>query len=441
MLGRSARVAVSLMVAATAMSGLLVGPAPQHARAALTAIGVADSLTMKHDRTAVVPAPGVLGNDLNLLGGATAILVSGVSHGSLTLRSDGGYTYTPSAGYVGTDSFRYHPSGLLYTSATVTITITNATPVARPDAYSGMAGTTLVVAAPGVLANDTDADGDALVTEQVGGITGSLDLHPNGGFSYTPGGGFSGTATFNYRVWDGVVWSGTTTVTLTIVAPTPSPTPTPSQSPTPSPSPTPRPTASPTPRPSASPTPSPSLPIPSLPIPSLPLPTIPLPTPSPSLPPLPLPTPSPTPVPWPTVPLPSIGLPGSPSPSPSGDPGASSSMQPSPSQDPSGTASPAASDAGGGGGTTPGSGSGPSGPSVGSDAAPRQVSLRGPETGVGLETLGVLSGLDTWIVPAAVIAGPGLIVLLWIALQAAGALAWIPATRRLRDGDVSRGRR
>jgi hypothetical protein len=69
------------------------------------------------------------------------------------------------------------------------------------------------------------------------------------------------------------------------------------------------------------------------------------------------------------------------------------------------------------------------------------VRLQTPEAGIGLDTVGVLTGLDTWIVPAAVIAGPGLLVLLWIALQAAGALAWIPATRRLRDGEVSRARR
>jgi len=69
------------------------------------------------------------------------------------------------------------------------------------------------------------------------------------------------------------------------------------------------------------------------------------------------------------------------------------------------------------------------------------VRLQAPETRIGLETLGVLTGLDTWIVPAAVIAGPGLIVLLWVVLQAVGAMAWIPATRRLRDGDVSTARR
>ncbi|HEX7197485.1 MAG TPA: Ig-like domain-containing protein, partial [Candidatus Limnocylindria bacterium] len=240
---------ITVVIATMAASGLLVGPRPQPANAGLVATGVNDRHTVKHDRVLTVPAPGVLGNDLNLLGATTAILVSGVSHGTLALRSDGGFTYTPAARYVGTDSFRYRPSGLLSTAATVTITVTNTAPVARPDAYAMVARTTLVIAAPGVLGNDSDADGDTLTVEMVGGgISGSLDLDPNGGFRYTPGGGASGTVTFSYRVWDGIVWSSSTTVSITITAaPTPTPAPTPRSTPAPtaSPTPTPRPTATP----------------------------------------------------------------------------------------------------------------------------------------------------------------------------------------------------
>ncbi|MCC2669019.1 MAG: hypothetical protein K0Q72_1490, partial [Armatimonadetes bacterium] len=55
-----------------------------------------------------VAAPGVLGNDVEYEGEAlTAVLASGVSHGSLTLNPDGSFTYTPTAGYAGTDSFTY----------------------------------------------------------------------------------------------------------------------------------------------------------------------------------------------------------------------------------------------------------------------------------------------------------------------------------------------
>jgi len=418
---RFARVtAAAVVLATTAMSGMLIGTTPQPVRA-LVALAVNDSLTMKHDRTAVVPAPGVMANDVVLLGG-TVQLVSGVSHGTVSLQSNGGYTYTPASGYVGGDSFRYRLSGLVPTTATVTITITNAAPVAKPDAYS-FAGSTLVVAAPGVLANDTDADGDTLVTDQVGGITGSLDLNANGGFQYTPGGGFSGSATFSYRVWDGVAWSGTTTVTLT--GPSPTATPVPTSVPTPVPTPSPTPTPAPIP---SIPLPIPSLPVPSLPVPSLPIPSLPIPS---------SPVASPNPSPVPSIPLP-IGDTPLPTPSPSGGstggPPGSESSQP-----PTGTAGPGTAGAGGGS-TTPGSGAQP--PQGAGGAASRPgVNVTTPPLDAGVGTFGVFAGLEIWAVPAAVMGGPGLLVLLWIALQAAGATAWVPAARRLRDDDRRHRRR
>jgi hypothetical protein len=54
---------------------------------------------------------------------------------------------------------------------------------------------------------------------------------------------------------------------------------------------------------------------------------------------------------------------------------------------------------------------------------------------VGGAGLTVLDGFDTWSVPAAVVGVPGLLVVLWVALQTVGALAWIPAVRRLRGED------
>src|SRR5687768_1090851 len=107
--------AVAASILASGASGwLLGGPlGPQPARGALVATGVADQLTVRHDRDLVGAAPGVLGNDLNLLGGTTASLVSDVTHGELVLLSNGGYSYQPDPGFVGTDSFRYRPSGLL----------------------------------------------------------------------------------------------------------------------------------------------------------------------------------------------------------------------------------------------------------------------------------------------------------------------------------------
>ena len=53
-------------------------------------------------------------------------------------------------------------------------------------------------------------------------------------------------------------------------------------------------------------------------------------------------------------------------------------------------------------------------------------------------TLTMLNGFDTWSVPAAVVGVPGLLVVLWVALQTVGALAWIPAVRRMRGHERGR---
>jgi hypothetical protein len=368
------------------------------ARGAVVAAAVADNLTVEHDRTLTSGPPGVLGNDLNLLGGATAVLVSDVTNGELDLRANGGYTYVPDPGFVGTDSFRYKPSGLLSTAADVTIAVTNSAPVAKADAYVVQGGKTHVVPAPGVLANDADADGDSLSAEllDASGVSGSIDLESNGRLVYSPGGGFSGSVTITYRVWDGIAWSASATITLTRAASSPTPTPTPS--------PTPRPTA----------TPRPSLPLPSLPLPSLPLPSLPLP-----VLPTPDPTPRPTPAPQPDEPSPSSRPDQAPS---SASPPATSSQAPSQTGGGSGGAS------GGAGGTVPGT------------VQEGGLQLVAMGEGVGLDIGGVelVGTLDTWLVPATTIGGTGLLVLLFVALQAAGTVAWLPAVRRLRGEERKR---
>lgn len=62
------------------------------------------------------------------------------------------------------------------------------------------------------------------------------------------------------------------------------------------------------------------------------------------------------------------------------------------------------------------------------------------DLGVGLDVLALLDGPFVWIVPGAAVGVPGLLVLVFVALQAMGAMAWIPAVRRL-GGDDRRRRR
>ena len=92
-------------------------------------------------------------------------------------------------------------------------------PAATGNSYSMAAGATLTVAAPGVLGNDSDADGNALSASLVSGTaSGSLGLNADGSFSYTPNAGFSGSDSFSYRAFDGTHYSNIATVSITVNA-------------------------------------------------------------------------------------------------------------------------------------------------------------------------------------------------------------------------------
>jgi VCBS repeat-containing protein len=201
-----------------------------------------DQYSVISGNTLDVAAPGVLANDSDPQGDPlSAAVVSGPANGTLTLNADGSLSYTPNAGFTGTDSFSYQASDgtNLSNEATVMIDVQAATPVVRNvvgvnDRYTLEQDTTLSITAPGVLANDTDGDGDPLTAVLFSGVQhGSLTLNTDGSFEYTPEAGFVGTDSFVYRATDGANFSLLTAVTLRVTAAAPEPAPIPDPSPNP----------------------------------------------------------------------------------------------------------------------------------------------------------------------------------------------------------------
>lgn len=94
----------------------------------------------------------------------------------------------------------------------------NMPPVGVDDTYAANAGTTLSMAAPGVLDNDSDADpGSTRAAELLSApANGTVDLEAGGSFSYTPNEGFAGADSFTYRVYDGLAYSGPVRVNITV---------------------------------------------------------------------------------------------------------------------------------------------------------------------------------------------------------------------------------
>ncbi len=97
-----------------------------------------ESVAVERNSQRVVAAPGVLENDTDMNSDVlSAVLVSGPSHGTLDLDSNGGFTYTPEEDFLGTDSFTYRASDGLLTSDIVTVPIT----VMLPKGIFRVAGT------------------------------------------------------------------------------------------------------------------------------------------------------------------------------------------------------------------------------------------------------------------------------------------------------------
>jgi len=183
-------------------------------------VAVADAYTILEDAVLTVAAPGVLGNDIDY-DVLTAILVSGPANGSLTLNADGSFVYMPDLNWHGTDTFTYKANDGMADSnvATVTITVTpvNDAPVAVDDHYTVAEKDTLTVAAPGVLANDIDVDGDILTAILVDTVQhGTLTLNSDGSFTYTPTAYFNGTDSFTYKAKDAELESDLAVVTITV---------------------------------------------------------------------------------------------------------------------------------------------------------------------------------------------------------------------------------
>ncbi len=129
---------------------------------------------------------------------------------------------------------------------TLVAAVENRPPVAADDQATVVGGQALDQPAPGVLANDDDADGDPLTaTVDQGPAHGQLTLDADGSFRYVPDDGFVGSDAFRYVANDGYDDSAPATVTITVTAPPidppidppagPAPTPTPSVA-TPAPS-------------------------------------------------------------------------------------------------------------------------------------------------------------------------------------------------------------
>jgi outer membrane protein OmpA-like peptidoglycan-associated protein len=180
---------------------------------------VDDSVSVARDAAATSIA--VLANDTDPENDPLTITgTSSPAHGTVSF-SAGQVSYTPAAGYVGTDSFTYTITDGFGGSDTATVTITigtggNRPPVAANDSAQTPPATPVRIP---VLGNDSDPDGDGLsVTSVSTPAHGAAVINSDGTLTYTPAVGFEGSDVFSYVVSDGRGGTATAQVTVQVGA-------------------------------------------------------------------------------------------------------------------------------------------------------------------------------------------------------------------------------
>jgi hypothetical protein len=167
----------------------------------------------------------VLANDLDADGDPLTITnVTAPLSGTAMIAPDGkSIFYTPNTGLVGNDVFKYtvtDPSGLTDT-ATVLVTVMGTGPgvIANDDVFTTPIGVPVFFGSRGVLANDIDPQGDAIVkaTMAVGPANGTAVLNADGSFTYTSNPGFIGADSFTYTAFDWLGASDIAKATINVI--------------------------------------------------------------------------------------------------------------------------------------------------------------------------------------------------------------------------------
>ena len=163
-----------------------------------------DRYEVDEDNVLNVIAPGVLGNDTtdNML---SATLLIGPSRGSLSLNSDGSFSYTPDLDTFGEDTFVYQAvdssGGSVEALARIVVRPVNDRPMAQDDDVATVQDVSIVI---DVLANDHDVDGELMpdtvrVVDEPARGTGAA---ANGQITFVPNVGFVGSDSLTYQVCD-----------------------------------------------------------------------------------------------------------------------------------------------------------------------------------------------------------------------------------------------
>ncbi|MBH0229758.1 Ig-like domain-containing protein [Halobacillus yeomjeoni] len=144
---------------------------------------------------------------------------SGPSHGTVTVKEDGAWTYTPSDDYVGEDLFKVQVSdGKAEVTSTVTIDVKEP-PNQMPTVENYQKTVERNQTLNGVI-EGADPDGDPLeYSKGTSPQHGTLSVEKEGKWAYTPEKDYTGTDRFTISLSDGKGGTATSTVSITVKEP------------------------------------------------------------------------------------------------------------------------------------------------------------------------------------------------------------------------------
>lgn len=166
----------------------------------------------------------LLSNDTVTTGSRiTSFDAASANGATITDERNGSYTYEPTKGFTGTDTFTYtlcdRQSTPNCSTATVTITITDeGTPTAIDDSVFTVENTSIKIST--VLDNDLLIDDAEIASVDVSGASGNAVLESDGNITYTPANDFLGDDSFTYTICDDDTPNATcvsATVTVTVL--------------------------------------------------------------------------------------------------------------------------------------------------------------------------------------------------------------------------------
>jgi large repetitive protein len=185
-------------------------------------VAVSDAFTLAEDLALSIDPSQLLADDTDADGNVLSVLsVQGAQHGTVAI-VDGMVVFTPAANYSGPASFTYTISdgqgGTSTAAVNLTVNPVNDAPVAVSDVFSLAEDLALSLSPAQLVANDTDADGNALGILSVQNAEHGTVAIINGAVVFTPAANYNGPASFSYTVSDGQGGTSTAAVNLTVSA-------------------------------------------------------------------------------------------------------------------------------------------------------------------------------------------------------------------------------